>query len=409
MDRTTVTAEGTRIKIISNTVQELSLARDLGSVMKIVRTVARKLTGADGATFILREGDLCYYADEDAISPLWKGSRFPLQSCISGWVILNKVPAAIEDIYQDIRIPHDAYRPTFVKSLVMVPIRTLDPLGAIGIYWATRHLPAAEEVDLLQALADITAVSIENIYVYKELEQRVQDRTSELETANKELEAFSYSVSHDLKAPIRLILNYSGILGADKLTDESLRALNAIQRSAQRMNTLVEDLLNLSKLNKLALAKTQIDVMELVKTVVDECKKLVPNNAQITFTGLHPVVADRSLIQQVWVNLISNAIKYSCKKDNPLIEISSSEKEHHIVYAVKDNGVGFSMDHSHKLFNVFQRLHSAVEFEGSGIGLALSHRIITRHGGEIWASGEIDQGATFYFSLPHVTDSSIKV
>src|SRR5262245_7519347 len=141
-------------------VQRLSLARDVATVQDIVRSAARRLTGADGATFVLLDGDRCYYADEDAIAPLWKGQRFPMSACISGWAMLHRQPAVIEDIYADDRIPHDAYRPTFVKSLVMVPIRTLDPIGAIGTYWATRHKPTAEEVGLLQALADSASIAM---------------------------------------------------------------------------------------------------------------------------------------------------------------------------------------------------------------------------------------------------------
>lgn len=161
-------------------VQQLSMARDLPTVMDIVRRAARNLTGADGATFVLRDGDKCFYAEEDAISPLWKGQRFPMNICISGWVMLNRVPAVIEDIYADPRIPADAYRPTFVRSLAMVPIRTMEPIGAIGNYWAHTHRPTSEQVRLLQALADTTAVAMENVRIYEELEQRVRERTSEV-------------------------------------------------------------------------------------------------------------------------------------------------------------------------------------------------------------------------------------
>jgi HD-GYP domain-containing protein (c-di-GMP phosphodiesterase class II) len=152
------------------TIQRLSLARDMGEVQEIVRHAARRLTGADGATFVLRDGDQCFYAEEDAIAPLWKGQRFPQDTCISGWVMRHGRPAVIEDIYADERIPHDAYRPTFVKSLAMVPIRRLDPLGAIGNYWATRHTADDHQLMLLQALADSTAVAIENITARQELE-----------------------------------------------------------------------------------------------------------------------------------------------------------------------------------------------------------------------------------------------
>ncbi len=170
-------------------VQQLSLARDLNKVMEIVKHAARDLTGADGATFVLRDGDLCHYADEDAISPLWKGQRFPMNICISGWAMLNRQPAVIEDIYADPRIPADAYRPTFVKSLVMVPIRTIDPIGAIGNYWAHSCRPTAEQLKILQALSDTTAVALENIRLYGELDKRVRERTAELETILNNVQA----------------------------------------------------------------------------------------------------------------------------------------------------------------------------------------------------------------------------
>lgn len=168
-------------------VQELSMARSLDAVADIVRHAARELAGADGATFVLRDAEQCFYKDEDAISPLWKGQRFPLQACISGWAMLNRQATVIEDIYQDARIPHAAYRPTFVKSLVMVPIRTLAPIGAIGTYWASQYRATAEQVKMLQALADSTSVALENVQVYAELERRVEERTAQLAEANRRL------------------------------------------------------------------------------------------------------------------------------------------------------------------------------------------------------------------------------
>jgi len=157
------TADSHRIMRLVTVMQELSRARELPAIMAIVRHAARELTGADGATFVLRDGEFCYYADEEAIGPLWKGQRFPLESCISGWVMQHREPAVIEDIYADPRIPVAAYRPTFVQSLAMVPIRTLDPIGAIGNYWATHRRPSAEQLRLLQMLADATAVAIANV------------------------------------------------------------------------------------------------------------------------------------------------------------------------------------------------------------------------------------------------------
>ena len=165
-----VSAEATLATLIQ-AVQELSLARRLEDVQRIVRSAARRLANADGATFVLRDADQCFYADEDAISPLWKGQRFPLSACISGWSMINRRAVAIEDIYQDSRIPEAAYRPTFVKSLVMVPIRAAEPLGAIGLYWAEPHRATDQEIGAARALADSTAVALEHVLILDQLDR----------------------------------------------------------------------------------------------------------------------------------------------------------------------------------------------------------------------------------------------
>jgi GAF domain-containing protein len=197
-----------QLKLLVETVQNLSLARDLETIMSVVRTAARKLTGADGATFVLRDHDLCYYAEEDAIAPLWKGQRFPMSACISGWAMLNKKTAIVPDIYKDERIPIEAYRPTFVKSLAMVPIRTKDPIGAIGNYWAAPHDPTPEEIELLQSLADITSVSIENVYAYQELKLQ-----------NEKLTEIAFLQSHQVRAPIAQVQGLFNLFKFDQPSD----------------------------------------------------------------------------------------------------------------------------------------------------------------------------------------------
>ncbi len=403
----------TTTQLLVRTVQELSMARSIERVMEIVRTAARQLTGADGATFVLRDGDKCYYADEDAISPLWKGNRFPIHTCISGWAMLNKQPAVIEDIYVDSRIPHDAYRPTFVKSLAMVPIRTMAPIGALGNYWARQRMPTPEEVTLLQSLADITAVTIENVNVYNELENRVRERTEQLEAANlqlqsvnKELEAFSYSVSHDLRAPLRMVIGYAEILNDESgpnLTADAKNALDTLQRNAHRMNQLIDDLLRFAHLGRKAIGKTQVSNDQTVKAVIEE---LNSSAARVNFkvNVLPDCYADFSMLKQVWINLISNAIKYSRNHPQPVVEIGAYDDGGEVIYFVKDNGAGFDMTYAHKLFGVFQRLHGDREFEGTGIGLALVKRIVSKHGGRVWAEGAIGKGATFYFALPTLSE-----
>ncbi|BES69059.1 hypothetical protein RE428_00770 [Marinobacter nanhaiticus D15-8W] len=161
-------------------VQQLSLARHLNEIVEIVRTVAREISKADGASFVLRDGNQCYYVDEDAIEPLWKGSRFPMDACISGWAMKRGESVAIEDITLDPRVPQDIYRRTFVRSLLTIPIRNADALGAIGIYWAQAHTPSPEEIFLLETLANSTAMAMENVRIHAELEERVKQRTQAL-------------------------------------------------------------------------------------------------------------------------------------------------------------------------------------------------------------------------------------
>lgn len=385
-------------------VQELSLARDLEQIMAIVRQAARELTGADGATFVLRDGDQCHYADEDAIAPLWKGRRFPMSICVSGWAMLNRQPAVIEDIYADARIPGDAYRRTFVKSLAMVPIRSVEPIGAIGTYWATKRQPQPHEVKLLQALADSTSIAMENVQLYAGLEQKVTERTARLKLLNDELETFSYSVSHDLRAPLRHINAYVDMMRQDTdngLSAIGLRHLTVIGDAAKRMETLIEDLLEFSRMGRAELHHARVNMNQLVDEVRGEMQTELKNRAIVWDIGDLPEAnGDQALLKQVWVNLISNAVKYTRKRPQAEIRIGGVTGDGESIFFVQDNGAGFDMQHAEKLFGTFQRLHRNDEFEGTGIGLANVRRIVGRHGGRTWAKAEIDRGATFYFTLP---------
>jgi signal transduction histidine kinase len=388
-----------------NVIQELSLARDLETIMEIVRHAARDLTGADGATFVLRDHDLCFYAEEDAIAPLWKGKRFPMSACISGWAMLNRQTAIIEDIYTDDRIPIDAYRPTFVKSLVMMPIRTKDPVGAIGNYWAKQHKPTEQEIRLLQALANSTSIAMENVQLYSELEQRVQERTAQLEAANKELEAFSYSVSHDLRAPLRHVDGFSKTLlvrQAENLDDAGREYLQRIRDAVQRMNQLIEDLLKLSRIARTEVNKTSVDLTGMAKEIASLLQEEAPER-QVDFVLEDGVTAngDPRLLRVVLENLLSNAWKYTSRKAQARIAFGHKyEDPEQATYYVQDDGAGFDMANADKLFGPFQRLHTEAEFPGTGVGLATVGRIIHKHGGNIWAEGITDEGATFSFTLP---------
>lgn len=387
-----------------NVIKQLALANDMDSIMKSVRTAARNLINADGATFVLKENGNCFYADEDAISPLWKGLRFPIDNCISGWAMINRQTVAIKDIYLDSRIPLDAYRPTFVKSLLMVPINTADPKGAIGLYWANEYSPKEEEILLIQTLADATSIALENLKTLEDLELRVTQRTQQLETANRELETFSYSVSHDLRAPLRAIHGFIQIIAEeykDKLDEEGLRLMTIVSDNTNRMGQLIDDLLAFSRINRVEIKKSTIATESMVSAVlIDLLSPEQKDKIKIRINQLPDILGDTNLFRQVWTNLLSNALKYTSKKEEPSIEIGFKENPNDYEFYIKDNGAGFDMLYIDKLFKVFQRLHSNRDFEGTGIGLVIVHNIITRHGGKVWAEGEVDNGATFYFTVP---------
>ena len=237
-----------------------------------------------------------------------------------------------------------------------------------------------------------------------ELEQRVRARTLELEAANKELEAFTYSVSHDLRAPLRAVASFSQILVQDhsaQMPDEASRLLTIITSNTRRMEQLIEDLLRLSKLGREPLLKGTVDMSALVREVLEELRREHGDRSVEVRVGELPgSEADSSLLRQVFVNLLSNAFKFTREKKPAIVEVGCRKQNGESVYFVRDNGAGFDMQYAEKLFGVFQRLHSGEEFEGTGVGLSIVQRVIQRHGGRIWAEGHVGQGATFYFTLP---------
>jgi light-regulated signal transduction histidine kinase (bacteriophytochrome) len=236
-----------------------------------------------------------------------------------------------------------------------------------------------------------------------ELEQRVRDRTAQLEDSNRELEAFSYSVSHDLRAPLRAIDGFTRILADDyasHLDTEGKRLCSVVRENTGKMSRLIDDLLAFSRLGRAEMNLSRIDMGTMANSIFHELTT-PESRVRIDFLvgDLPPAVADPTLMRQVWMNLLSNSIKFSSKRERAVIRVSAEQQPGECVYAVQDNGAGFDMQYVGKVFGVFQRLHSSKEFEGTGVGLALVQRVIHRHGGRVWAEGETDRGATFSFAL----------
>ncbi len=263
-------------------------------------------------------------------------------------------------------------------------------------------LSATEGVAYIMDISQRKHMEEEILQLNRDLEERIATRTEQLQEVNKELESFSYTVSHDLRAPLRAIIGYSQMLLEDyehTLDKEAMRLINTVTFNAKRMGQLVDDLLEFSRMGKRELNVAEIDMTTLAENVV---KDITFSDAERSIIKIHPLGtarADHVLMQHVFQNLIMNAIKYSSKKPKPSVEVDTTTINNEKVYLVKDNGAGFDMAYYNKLFGVFQRLHRQDEFEGTGVGLAIVHRIIKRHGGRIWAEGKINEGAVFYFTL----------
>ena len=240
-----------------------------------------------------------------------------------------------------------------------------------------------------------------------DLEQKVERRTAELKAVVSELESFSYSVSHDLRAPLRAINGFSEMLlenHASALNDEGRQLLGVVRKNTLQMSQLIDDLLTFAHIARKDLAKKRVPMTELVQEIATELQGELPQApCRLTINPLADADGDAALLRQVWTNLLSNALKFSRTRPDPEIEVTCSKMPKELIYCVRDNGVGFDMQYVHKLFGVFQRLHSNLEFEGTGVGLAIVQRIVLKHAGRVWAEGEVGHGAAFFFTLPRAS------
>lgn len=308
-------------------VRRLSFARTVPDVMTTVTKAARALLAADGITFVLRDKDLCYYADEDAIAPLWKGKRFPMSACISGWAMLHKTPAVIEDIYQDARIPHDAYRPTFVKSLAMVPVRAEEPIAAIGAYWRSPHLPAPDELELLEAIADASALAIANV--------ELQVAHDGLGRANAQLAVLLRELNHRVKNNLQMIASL--IRGAAREGPPESRPL--LRDITRRIGTIGQayDQIWTEDPRKL-------DLAVYLQSVCRQAMAVQAGDTVNLRLQLEPVIVEAETALPVGLivgELITNALKHAFSAVHAgEVLVRLERRGDHCVLTVRDDGVG---------------------------------------------------------------------
>jgi signal transduction histidine kinase len=407
---TTLPSEREEALRLVDVILELSTARSLARVQEVVRRAARRLTGADGATFILRDGEQCFYADEDAIAPLWKGRRFPLTACISGWAMLHREPVVIEDVFVDARVPHEAYRPTFVKSLVMVPIRTERPLGAIGVYWARVRRASTFEVRELQALADSTAIAIENITLLDEL-RAAKDAA---EGANRLKSEFLSVLSHELRTPMTPIVSWSSVLCDAQVSEPEMReAARSIQACAESHLVQIDQLLDLAQMLAGAsrMHATPTDVAAVVAAAIGEHAGAAAAKhidlACVSTTRAHLVNGDRDRLRQAVGQLVGNAIKFT--PDGGRVRVELQQDDTLVRVVVCDTGIGIAPEFAPFVFDNFRQADGSMTRSagGMGIGLALVREIAALHGGSVGVrSPGKDQGASFTIALPRLSSPS---
>jgi PAS domain S-box-containing protein len=371
-------------------------AKNIGDMDRIYRILAANIPGT--AITILDRDERYLLAEGDFLATMGY-----VKEIMPGKKISESItPENYSGYYQAI------IQRAFAGETILEERQTLS-----GYYTLMKVVPLRDEENIIFAimfvLIDVTRIKkaqFELTKINEELESKVLERTEQLKEANRQLESFSYSVSHDLQAPLRAISGFAGILKedySDKVEDEEFdRLADRVIANALKMEKLINDLLEFSRLERKDLLKSKIDMTRLVNEILSELtlQENPLRKLDITVSTLEPVQADISLIRQVWFNLLSNALKYTKKKEFTRIEIGCSVADGIVCYSVSDNGAGFDMKYVNKLFEVFQRLHQVSEFEGTGVGLALVRSILQRHDGCVWAESEVDEGARFYFTLP---------
>lgn len=388
--------------VLVDAVQQLASARTIADVQAITSRAARRLCGADGAAFVLREGDVCHYADEDAIGPLWKGRRFPAATCVSGLAMRERRPVVIEDIALDDRVPQEAYRPTFVRSLAIVPVRSADPVAAIGNYWAEPRATSERELELLQALADSTALALENVALLGDLDRRVEDRTAELSRSLVVNERILRSLAHEIRNALTASAGLLTLaIRRDDLSDRDRELVELAARAVADGGRFVEEQLNAARDRAGELRPLPEDVE--IAVLLDEVRSLhdeLRRSDRVLLTMSHddcpPVVrCDPHLLRLALGNLVGNALKFT---DQGSVHLAAAQTGGTLVFSVRDTGVGIDPADHERIFAEWSQ--ASGDRRGSGLGLPFVRRIAELLGGEVRVESTPGVGSLFTLCLP---------
>ena len=429
--------------VLIEAIENLSAARTLERVIEIVRLAAREVSGADGVTFVLRDGDRCHYVDENAIGPLWKGQKFPMSACISGWAMLNKRSAVIPDIYVDPRIPHDAYRPTFVRSLLMVPVRVQDPLAAIGAYWATHHQPDEDEIALLESLARATATSIANVSLEASLRAAAETAAAQAAEIGNAYEALQHEMArrmlveeqlrqsqkmeaigqltggmaHDFNNLLGVVIGNLDMLMDAKPDDADARefaapALEASLKGAE----LIRHLLAFAR--RQPLQPQRVDANDLVRRMAELMQRTLGEQIEIALdlaADTWPVVVDPAQLETSIANLATNArdampnggrLRFATANRRLDADYAASHLDvavgDYAMIEVSDSGTGIPRALLGRIFEPF--FTTKEEGKGTGLGLSMVFGFIKQSGGHVGVESVEGEGTTFRLYLPRAAE-----
>lgn len=378
-------------------VQRLSMCRDMEAVMAVLGAAARKLTGADGVSVVLRDGEFCYDADDSAVAPLWKGGRDPLEACMSRWAMRHAQQVVVPDVREDERVPPDAHEPTSVRSLAMTPIRSDDPIGAIGAYWAERHEATSRELELLQALGDSASIAIANVELIGELQE-----------ANRRKDEFLAMLAHELRGPLVPLRNGLRVLDQRLEGDEQIdRSLQMMERQVGHLARIVDELLDVARFDtgRIELRQELLDLARLVREAVEDHRPRMEAAGLELVTGISDtpiwVEGDATRLAQVVDSLLDNAVKFT--PPDGRVEVRLPAQGDDAVLTVSDTGVGIGAELLPHVFEAFSQAdRSAARASGGlGLGLTVARGMVELHGGSIEAASEGEgQGAELTVRLP---------